>query len=228
MKKIKIFLLSIIGGLGVVAKTCLPEHKAIINAERSAVISAERNAAISAERNAGISAERSAGISAERSAAKNIEKEIKPTKDLESKLKKLEIIKDFSDIMPLDALKEIFDENDFKKITNKEVLKNENMPILRKILQKSLNSNINFTNPEIKDIITDDGKSKYHLSEGNLSKIKIYFSKTYADYYYSILLKINSCNKNLITILTEYRKERGLEESGPLNKELRKCEKQAN
>jgi len=225
MKKIKIFLLSIIGGLGVVAKTCLPEHKAIINAERSAVISAERSAVISAERNAGISAERSAGISAERSAAKNIEKEIKPTKDLESKLEK---IIDIIDIIPLDDLKEKFDENNFKKITYKEVLKNENMPILRKILQKSLDSNINFTNTEIKDIITEESRSKYRLSKRTLSKIKLYFSKTYADYYYSILLKINSCNKNLITILTEYRKERGFEESGHLNKELRKCEGQAN
>ena len=81
MKKIKNLILPIIGGLALVARTSLTEFKAIINAESSAVISAERNA--------GISAERSAGISAERSAAKNIEKEIKPTKDLESKLEKI-------------------------------------------------------------------------------------------------------------------------------------------
>jgi len=201
MKKIKILLLSIIGGSGVVVKTCLPEQKAIINAERSAVISAER------------------------STVKNINKEIKTYRELYSKLEK---IKDLIDIVRFDDLRELFNEHNFNKITNNEVLKNENIPILRKLLQTLLRSKINFTNTQIKEIITEDSRSKYHISEHNLSNLKIIFSKTYADYYYSIFLDKNSCNKNLLTILTEYRKERGLEESGPLNKQLRKCEGQAN
>lgn len=90
------------------------------------------------------------------------------------------------------------------------------MPILRKILQKLLNSNINFSNAEIKDIITEDSESKYKLSGEQLSKIKIYFSKTYADYYYCILLNINSCNKHLITIFTNIEKKEALKNLGPL------------
>ena len=202
MNKIKFAIFSLLGGSALFLKTCLTEERVLLNAEKNA---SKRIASTVAAEKAILTAK------------------IESNSLIRSRLEK---IKNIIDIVPFDNLYEIYNNENFIQKTNSEVLRKSHIPILRAALRKHYKNNDSFPEEQIKELITTGESQNYKLEIIPLHKIKIFLSNTYADQYLANYLERNSCNKQLVNLLEEYKVKRQLQDDGPLSKQVAFCKEQ--
>jgi len=204
MNKIKIAIISLLGGSGLLLKTCLTEERVLLNAEKNA-----------SKRVAGAVAAEKAIITAE----------IESHSLLQSRMEK---IHDIVGMIPFDNLYEIYSNKKFINKTNNEVLSPAHLPILRSLFKNHFKSKDSFPDEQIKEMITEGVSEPYSLKRNQLHYLKVYLSKTYADQYLANYLERNSCKKELITLLQEYKIKRKLDEDGPLSNQIEICKNKSS
>lgn len=132
-------------------------------------------------------------------------------------------INNIKEIVPLDSLIEQQVNSDFMKNTNNEILIEMHFRMIRKDLRNYFNSSDTFTKEQITEITEKGQSGTYVLSPNEWNRIRIFYSKTYADQYFARYLQYNSCNKDLTGLMEEYRVARKMDKNGPLGKQILFC-----
>ncbi len=118
---------------------------------------------------------------------------------------------------------EDYQKRKFMEAVNDEMLNDENIVVLRRVLKKVFEPDKPLPDEQIQRIIINGSDSQYSLSSKQRLKLYLFISDLFADKYTAGLLERYSCHPKVVENFDRFRISRNLPQNGFLAKGIEDC-----